>query len=254
MTMNKFILAAVCGIVCTTAVFAQEDDVGANPEAAKAELKKMAENESVKEVLEEDGVSISFAEDGSYRAIARGTGTYDFDDPDDRKAAKEEAILEAKSALAHYLSETLASEKGLDKAIKTAKTLTKNGEVSTEAVSQENVKTKLTSIRNDAKAILTGVVTLESRKIPGKGDGGEIQVTIGTSPATVAAAKAVSNMMTDSLNDRRKVKGDGSNVGDGTVGNGTGGSASGSSAGAPATQTGPNPNNKPEVRKNKTIF
>jgi len=254
--MNKFMIAALCGILCTP-VFAEDDEA----DSGKEELKKMAQNESVQEDLQEDGVSIAFADDGSYKALARGTGTYEWDDPDDRKDAKEEAIFEAKAALAHFLNETLADEKGLEKASKKAKTFTKSGDVSTTAASKEMATSQLRSMHNSAQQILTGVVTLESRKIPGNGDGGEIQVTIGVSQATMEAAKAISNAMTDSLNDRKKVVGDGSNIGEGAATGNGGGQAAGSAAGegsgpagAPVKKIGPNPNNKPEVRKNKTIF
>lgn len=246
--MKKFVTAALCGMLCAP-VFAQDGD--------RADLKQMAENESVQEALEEDGVSIDYNEEGDFVIFARGSGTYDFDDPDDRKAAKEEAILNAKAAISKFLNETLSTDEAIDQQSKKAKTLTKSGDVSTQAVSSEMVKTQLKSIRNHSESILTGVITLKSEKIPGTGDGGEIQVTVVTSPLTQQAAKEISNSMTDSLNDRTKVVGNGSNVGGaaaGAAGGAAAGGATAGPAGAPSKKTGPNPNNKRETRKNKTLF
>ena len=232
-------------------VFAQDGD--------QADLKQMSESESVQEALEEDGVSINYNEEGALVIFARGTGTYDFDNPDDRKDAKQEALLEAKAAISHFLNETITSEEALDKQSKKVTTLTKSGDVSTEAVSKEEVKNTLKSIRNKSESVLTGVVVLKSEKIPGTGSGGEIQVTVVTSPLTQKAAKEISNSMTDSLNDRTKVVGNGSNVGgEGAAGGAAGGAAAGGAAagpaGAPSKKTGPDPNNKRETRKNNTLF
>lgn len=246
--MKKFVTAALCGMLCAS-VFAQDGD--------RADLKQMAENESVQEALEEDGVSIDYNEEGDFVIFARGSGTYDFDDPDDRKAAKEEAILNAKAAISKFLNETLSTDEAIDQQSKKAKTLTKSGDVSTQAVSSEMVKTQLKSIRNHSESILTGVITLKSEKIPGTGDGGEIQVTVVTSPLTQQAAKEISNSMTDSLNDRTKVVGNGSNVGGAATEAAGGAAADGAAAGpagAPSKKTGPNPNNKRETRKNRTLF
>lgn len=247
--MNKFVPAALCGMLCAP-VFAQDGD--------RADLKQMAESESVQEALEEDGVSIDYNEEGDFVIFARGSGTYDFDDPDDRKAAKEEAVLNAKAAISKFLNETLSTDEAIDQQSKKAKTLTKSGDVSTQAVSSEMVKTQLKSIRNHSESILTGVITLKSEKIPSTGSGGEIQVTVVTSPLTQQAAKEISNSMTDSLNDRTKVIGNGSNVGgEGAAGGAAAGAAGGAAAGpagAPSKKTGPDPNNKRETRKNKTLF
>ena len=252
--MNKFVPAALCGMLCAP-VFAQDGD--------RADLKQMAESESVQEALEEDGVSIDYNEEGDFVIFARGSGTYDFDDPDDRKAAKEEAVLNAKAAISKFLNETLSTDEAIDQQSKKAKTLSKSGDVSTQAVSSEMVKTQLKSIRNHSESILTGVITLKSEKIPSTGSGGEIQVTVVTSPLTQQAAKEISNSMTDSLNDRTKVIGNGSNVGgEGAAGGAAAGAAGGAAAGgatagpagAPSKKTGPDPNNKRETRKNKTLF
>ena len=116
--MNKFATtAALCGILCAQASFAQEEDPNAVIEAEKAALKQNAANEVVQEDLAEpDGVSLAMADDGSYQIFARGTGTYDFGDEDDRQDALQEATQKAKANLSKFLSETISSvgEQGAD--------------------------------------------------------------------------------------------------------------------------------------------
>lgn len=252
--MKKLLTFALSGVLLAPFGFAQEEAV--DYEAEKAALKQAATSPAVQEDLDEpDGVSIAMADDGTYQIFARGTGVYDFDDPDDRQEALQEATVKAKSNLSKFFNEKISTEEGIDNLSKKARTLTQNGDVTTTAVSKEAVRTTSLAIRNSSASILTGAITLESKRIPGKGDSGTYQVTIGVSRKTVAAAEAVSNMMTDSLNNRRKVVGDGSNVGGtGSSAGGTGSSAGWGAQGAPSTQNGPNPGNTREVRKAKTIF
>lgn len=239
--MNKTVIAAVCGIACIHFAFAQQD----------AKLVENAKSDVVSQDLDEpDGISLAIADDGTYKIFARGTGVYDFDDEDDRQEAIQEATLKAKANLSKFLNETISSDEGLDSLSKKAKTLTKTGDVTTQAVSKESVKTTGLAIRNSSKAILTGAITLETKRIPRKGDSGTYQVTIGISSISVAAAEEISNKMTDSLNNRRKVVGDGSNVGRGGSVTAPGATEGGSSS----TQDVPNPRNTREVRKAKTVF
>ncbi len=252
--MNKFMLAAICGVLCTPA-FAQDEDPNAVIESEKAALTENAAATPVQEDLDEpDGVSLAMADDGSYQIFARGTGTYDFDDEDDRQEALQEAQQKAKANLSKFLSEKIATDEGLDSLSKKAKTLTKSGDVTTAAVTKESVKTTGLSIRNSSQAILTGAITLESKRIPGKGDSGTYQVTVGISSKTIAAAEQIANKMTDSLNGRRKVAGDGSNVGGAGAGAAKAPIPGAGAQGAPSSKDGPNPNNTREVRKAKTIF
>ena len=253
--MNKLATAALCGILCAQASFAQDEDPGAVIEAEKAALKQNAANQIVQEDLAEpDGVSLAMADDGTYQIFARGTGTYDFDDEDDRQDALQEATMKAKANLSKFLSETISSAEGLDSLSKKAKTLTKNGDVTTASVSKEQIKTQATAIQNSSQAILTGAITLESRRIPGAGDSGTYQVTVGISSKTIAAAEEISNGMTDSLNNRRKVVGDGSNVGGSGAGAATATMPGSGLQGAPSSKDAPNPRNTREVRKANTVF
>lgn len=244
--MKTLMFAALCGILCTS-VIAQAED--------KAELQQSAATQTVQKDLDEpDGVSLAIAEDETYQIFARGTGVYDFNDEDDRQEALQEATLKAKANLSKFLSETIATDEGLESLSKKAKTLTKSGDVTTAAVTKESVKTTGLAIRNSSQAILTGAITLETKRIPGNGDSGTYLVTIGVSSKTVAAAKEIANKMTDSLNERRKVVGDGSNVGGVDTPAATAPMPGSGAQGAPASKDGPNPGNTREIRKAKTIF
>lgn len=234
--MKKLLTIALFGLLL--AQFAVAQAPSANAEADAAALRANAANPVVEEDLAEpDGVSLALAEDGSYQIFARGTGTYDFAEEDDRQEALEEAILKAKANLAKFLSETIATDASVENFSKKAKTLTKEGGITSAAVSKEQVKTQTTSIRNSSQAILTGAITLETRRIPGSGDGGTYQVTVGVSSKTIAAAEAIAKGMAESLANRRPSAG------------GTG------KAAAPAPVAGDaGMDNTPEVRKAKTLF
>ena len=208
------------------------------PETDAAALRANASNPVVAEDLAEpDGVSLALAEDGSYQIFARGTGTYDFGDEDDRQEALEEAILKAKANLAKFLSETISTDASVENFSKKAKTLTKDGDITKAAVSKEQVKTQTTAIRNSSQAILTGAITLETRRIPGNGDSGTYQVTVGVSSKTIAAAESISKRMAESLANRRP---------------GVGGA--GKAASPAPTGVAPGTDNTPEVRKANTLF
>lgn len=246
-SMNKPILATLCLIAGVHFAFAQ-DASSPDLEADKANLKRTASDSHVDADLNEpDGVSLAMAEDGSYQIFARGTGIYDFDDEDDRQEAIQEATQKAKAALSKFISEQIASDESLDNLASKVKSLSKNGGVTSESVSKEQVKKTGLAIRNSSQAILTGAITLMSKRIPGRGDSGTYQVTIGVSSTTIEAAEQISNAMTDSLNLRRKVVGDGSNVGPGGA-TGSGAPGGGASKGASGQ------NNTPEVRRAKTLF
>ena len=57
------------------------------------------------------------------------------------------------------------------------------------------------SIRNESDAILTGVITLKDQKVP-RGNGGEIQVTVGISSKTLKAAQMAAQGINQSLQNR----------------------------------------------------
>ena len=234
--MKKILATALFGLLF--AQFAAAQTQPADLEADAAALRSNAANPVVAEDLAEpDGVSLALADDGSYQIFARGTGTYDFGDEDDRQEALQEAILKAKANLAKFLNETIASDESVDNFSTKAKTLTNDGSVTSAAVSKEQIKTQTTAIRNSSQAILTGAITLETRRIPGSGDGGTYHVTIGVSSKTIAAAESIAKRMAQSLANRRPAA-----AGTGSAGSPT---PTGGNAGLP---------NTPEVRKANTLF
>lgn len=172
--------------VCRTSILAQEAAADAG---ATAELEEAAKQPDVQEELEEpDGVSIEDLDTENWKIIAIGIGTYEFNDPEERKDAVEEARLEAKAALAKFMKERLSAESQLDiLAERESKKAKENGETVTSA-STKRMKTSLTSIKNSADEILSGVITLET-SMKWDGDSGEVRVKIGQSEKTLAAAK-----------------------------------------------------------------
>ena len=192
--MNKMMIAAICGVVSTTCAFGQATQDPA--------LQQNAAAPAVQEELDQpDGVAITIKPDGTFQIFARGTGTYDFNDPDDIKDARRDGTLRAKANLAKFMKEKVSSTEGLDEISKKSKSMTSDGQVQKVAVSKESLKVATESIRNSAEAILTGVITLKDQKVP-RGNGGEIQVTVGVSSKTLAAAQKVARGINESLANR----------------------------------------------------
>ena len=193
--MNKLMIAVACG-----ALFAQNAVFG--QAAQDPQLQSNAANAEVQAELDQpDGVAITIKPDGTFQIFARGTGTYDFNDPDDIKDARRDGTLRAKANLAKFMKEKVSSAEGLDEISKKSKSMTSDGQVQKVAVSKESLKIATESIRNSAEAILTGVITLKDQKVP-RGSGGEIQVTVGVSSKTLAAAQKVARGINESLANR----------------------------------------------------
>lgn len=193
--MNKLMIAVACGaLFAQNAVFGQAvQDPQLQSNAANAEVQA--------ELDQPDGVAITVKPDGTFQIFARGTGTYDFNDPDDIKDARRDGTLRAKANLAKFMKEKVSSAEGLDEISKKSKSMTSDGQVQKVAVSKESLKIATESIRNSAEAILTGVITLKDQKVP-RGSGGEIQVTVGVSSKTLAAAQKVARGINESLANR----------------------------------------------------
>ena len=193
--MNKLMIAVACG-----ALFAQNAVFG--QAAQDPQLQSNAANAEVQAELDQpDGVAITVKPDGTFQIFARGTGTYDFNDPDDIKDARRDGTMRAKANLSKFLKEKVASKEGLDEVSKKSKSMTSDGQVQKVAVSKESVKIATESIRNESDAILTGVITLKDQKVP-RGNGGEIQVTVGISSKTLKAAQMAAQGINQSLQNR----------------------------------------------------
>ena len=148
---------------------------------------------------EPDGVAIHLADDGSYKIISIGTGTYDFaDDPDDVLDARKEAERNAKAAIAKFLKESFATEESAAQQSSKIKKVNSDGENESVSVSKTTAKETLSKIRSSSSALLTGVVVLEDEKVPGK-KGGTYRVMVGVSSTTIKAATATANGMADGV-------------------------------------------------------
>lgn len=193
--MNKLMIALTCG-----ALFAQNAVLG--QAIQDPQLQVNAANAEIQAELDQpDGVAITIKPDGTFQIFARGTGTYDFNDPDDIKDARRDGTMRAKANLSKFLKEKVASKEGLDEVSKKSKSMTSDGQVQKVAVSKETVKNVTESIRNESDAILTGAITLKDQKVP-HGNGGAIQVTIGMSSKTLKAAQMVAQGINQSLRNR----------------------------------------------------
>ena len=170
----------LCAFALVGGVFAQD--------ATKADLQKTAAAPEIQKQFDQpDGAAIFMKPDGSFQILARGTGTYDFDDVDDINDARQEGVLKAKAALAKFMKEKLSTEESFASATKKVKSITLDGQTQTSNVTKESVKTNAQIIRNSADALLKGVITLKEQKIPRKGSSGDIQVTVGVSSKTLKA-------------------------------------------------------------------
>ena len=178
--MKKTAFIMTCGMLLGTALWAQD--------ANTADLQKTAAAPQIQaELSQPDGAAIFMKPDGSFQILARGTGSYDFDDPDDINDARKEGTLKAKAALAKFMSEKLSTEEGFAEASKKVKSISSDGKTQTANVSKEQVKTSSQVIRNSAEKLLKGVITLKEQKVPTKGTAGQIQVTVGVSSKTLQA-------------------------------------------------------------------
>ena len=234
----KMMTLAACALVAFAA-FAQEQD----------SVKENASKPAVEEVLSQpDGVSLVRNEkDGSLQIFARGTASYDFGDARDIRNKTKTAELRAKAALSKFFNEVVQVEEsatsGEGRMSKAVLTQTEAGEVVKKSVTRENMEAIKETLTVRSAAILSGVVTLKTVKVPTEGSktSGEIQVTLGISTKTLAAATEAHNMITDSINARRTI----------------GEKASQKNANANNQKDGSNGainQNKPEVKANNTLF
>ena len=169
----------------------------------RAELKKEVKTEDVKEALEQpDGAAFKLTEDGGWQLFGTGSGSYDFNDPDDIMDATKEAMLKAKSNISKYLSEKIDSEETLNNLTEKKKKMSKGSEGVSESVSKETIKTQVESIKNSSSAILSGVITLSSDKKPSGDSSGVVSVKVGVSSKSLAVAGKIAGDITKSLNNR----------------------------------------------------
>lgn len=188
---RSIVLAAVSWIalVSATRVCAQESESNADPNGAATELETAAKGSDVQQELEEpDGVALDDLDADNWKIFAIGTGTYEFNDAEERKDAVAEATMEAKAALAKFMKERLSTDSQIDTLAERESNKSKQNGATVTSASTKRMKTSLTSIRNSADEILSGIITLETT-MKWNGDSGEVRVKIGQSEKTLAAAE-----------------------------------------------------------------
>ena len=139
--MKKTTLFMACGILLAgTALVAQD--------ANTADLQKTASAPEIQKQFDQpDGAAIFVKPDGSFQILARGSGTYDFDDVDDVNDARKEGTLKAKAALAKFMKEKLSTEEAFASASKKVKSISSDGQTQTANVTKESIKTNAQLIR-----------------------------------------------------------------------------------------------------------
>ena len=201
-------------------------------------LQDAANSPAVAEMAEEDpdGVQVFGDDNGGFKLISCGRGTYDFTDEDEIADAVKEATRNAKGHIAKFFQENFKTAEDAVNATKKAKSLHSDGENETVSVSKETIKTTVESFHSDAQKVLSGIVVIKQQKVPSSKKGGKILVTVGWSSLTQAAATQVNNGMTDGVNAMRQPG----------QGSGTGG------ARAPGGSN--TPGNNPSIKRSKGLF
>lgn len=194
-----WLLSMIVLVTLAPPVAAEDGEQETSFKKDKAVLKEAAKSEAVEEELEEpDGVSIDMSDGDNWKIFSVGTGTYDFNDADDWRDATQEAQLMAKAALAKYIKENLSTSEQMDRLVETKNDKSRSGGTVSKSATKKSLKTTLTSIRNSADEVLTGIIFLESTR-RWDGDSGTVTVKIGQSQKTVDAAKRFRNRTAASL-------------------------------------------------------
>lgn len=186
--MKQLMIFAACGLAAT--LFAQAVAPAASP-------KEIAQQSAVNEMLlDDDGVCIVTAPDGSFQIFTRGTGVYQFVNPKAELAARRVARLNAEKNLVKFISTNVESSDSLDQLQKNSLTISGDGKIQEQHPSLEDVETVAGQVKSGAKGIINGLVVVESKKVPTEGGtGGMIQVTMVYSSKTAKASGWVGKKM-----------------------------------------------------------
>jgi hypothetical protein len=179
MFSQKLFLMSIFMAALITSLALADDNVTALRQAAKSV-------DVQQDLTGPDGCSIKGLATDNWKLICLGSSTYDFNDADDRQDAMNEATLSAKSKMAAFFREQLDSEKTLDKNMAKVKKQTAEGK----KVLKLEMKKTATTIKNRAKEILRGVITLEAT-VKWNGSDGVARVKIGQSSKTLGAAEKI---------------------------------------------------------------
>jgi hypothetical protein len=150
------------------------------------------------------GAGVVLDQNGEMSKIfASGTAHYDFNEGEEIDETLIEANMIAKSNLAKFLQEDIASEDSIEKISSKKKDLTTDGKNTNINVVKKSVKTQTMTLKNSAKALLTGVIKVCESNDAGKK---EIQVVLAVSPKTAAAASKAANMFNKEIGSRKSVE------------------------------------------------
>ena len=187
--MKKLLTLATCSVIA--AVVAQQPAV--------QQARNAVAQTCVEESLQDDGICIVTAPDGSFQIFTRGSGTYQFVNPKAENNARKVARANAQKNLVEYLNGLkLKAEDSLESLQKNSLKMTGDGQVQQQQSSMEDMETVASTIKTSTEGIIHGLVTVESRKIPTEGTtGGTIQVTMVYSSKTDKAAGWAAKKMQD---------------------------------------------------------
>lgn len=136
-----------------------------------------------------DGVSILAAEGDAFKMLSIATAPYKSATPAALSAARTVAVTKAQGALSRFLNENLSVEDYLEKEVSKVRIVSDGG---AESAAQIVARRVLTRIRSQSKSLLSGVVVLQTERIPAEeGSGGSFRVVVGVSSTTLDSAKAL---------------------------------------------------------------
>jgi len=141
------------------------------------------------------GVEIIFTEDGSgwLKMQAIGVADLNFGDTTDIRQATQKAVLRAKADLSKYLSgEKITSEETSEEITKLCQTATPDGQNINKESTRKIVDTTVQKIVNQTKAILKGVLLLETDV---NREQKQVRVTVGVSRKSIAVANSLKKAM-----------------------------------------------------------
>jgi len=114
-----------------------------------------------------------------------------FDDIDAINDATDEATLEAKAQIAHFMNEQASDSENIDKAVRDTTSMQGSNKEALRGAVVERVK----KLAGSASAVLRGVVPLGDCYTKAR----EVRVTVGIKPETIAAAGQTAQAVSDSL-------------------------------------------------------
>lgn len=128
---------------------------------------------------------------GGTKILATAGVSVAMDDIDSIHDAREEATIEAKALIAKFLNEDISSDSKIDKIVNESK----QADGQSVKVDRKELINRVKSLRNSAKALLRGVVTLGSCYTKGR----ELRVTVGLKPETIKSAENLAGSINSSM-------------------------------------------------------